>query len=280
MNSTNVVFPPSLFSSQYNRNYYSRTLKCFPVCIEHAGSNSCPGAESITVKVETPLSDALCYAQFFPVKYKQVITVGTFINASDLDSFTYDGKNCDRPLTKGKCVSPGKFEFKRVGKGWFYNSDVYMDVVRPHSHHVFRVWVFERVDDTRLRLVSSTPSERFRIHDTDADDPRRRLRSIHRRQRSSVFKGVSLCKEYGSVKVRIHVEGKDVYVGKFRDEFQAAMAYDVAAAKHGLNYMNFAGVSSELLDELYERFKSNGNRVTPEIMEHITPFKQSRKQLM
>lgn len=50
-----------------------------------------------------------------------------------------------------------------------------------------------------------------------------------RRNVSSKFKGVSWCKNVGKWRTQLHANGKPIHVGLFRDETEAAKAYDAAA---------------------------------------------------
>lgn len=58
---------------------------------------------------------------------------------------------------------------------------------------------------------------------------------------SSIYKGVSFYKNYGKYMVRIMVDKKSIFIGYFKNEIDAARAYDVAAKKYHREYakLNF-----------------------------------------
>ena len=56
-----------------------------------------------------------------------------------------------------------------------------------------------------------------------------RSKPIRKRTTSSQYKGVSLVKKTGKWKAQINIDGKNVYIGLFISEQEAAMAYDLKA---------------------------------------------------
>jgi len=58
------------------------------------------------------------------------------------------------------------------------------------------------------------------------------MQNLHRVKGLSKYKGVGFHKAYGKWRARIQVNKKPIYLGYFKDEIDAAKAYDEAAKKH------------------------------------------------
>src|SRR2546425_1516194 len=73
-------------------------------------------------------------------------------------------------------------------------------------------------------------NRRYNLRVATHDDNQRNRSCQKRNNRTSQYKGV--CLEKGKWRVRIRVNGKNIEIGRFDSELQAALAYDKAAREH------------------------------------------------
>lgn len=66
-----------------------------------------------------------------------------------------------------------------------------------------------------------------------------RNQRTQQRQKSSVFKGVHWCATYKRWVSKIKVNHRRIYLGRFHNEVEAALAYDVGALKYHKEFAKF-----------------------------------------
>jgi len=90
-----------------------------------------------------------------------------------------------------------------------------------------------------LRLVTGDGKQVDHINHVCIDNRKSNLRIVTHRENarnrvkhkgSSVYKGVSFCKDSGVWRAHIKIDQVGLSIGSFRDEYDAACAYDAAAS--------------------------------------------------
>jgi hypothetical protein len=157
------------------------------------------------------------------------------------------------PLTQGKyaIVDPEDFErlnkhkwyaardtrtfyahrHKRVGKK-YVSIGMHREVIRPPRHLVVDHINHNGLDNRKANLRPATR----------AQNNYNRL-IIKRKDSSSKYKGVAWKEDRKKWRARLHFNGKLIFLGYFKDEIQAAKAYDQAAKKYYGQFacLNFPG---------------------------------------
>jgi hypothetical protein len=72
-----------------------------------------------------------------------------------------------------------------------------------------------------------------------------RLKSNREYNHSSEFLGVNWCKQYKKWRASIVVDGRKRILCYSDDEQEAARAYNVAATRHGRNYLNILAATEK-----------------------------------
>ena len=88
---------------------------------------------------------------------------------------------------------------------------------------------------------------------------------------TSAFRGVSCCGKDRKFQARIRDGSKVHYLGRFDNEFDAAIKYDEAARSHkGDQAMpNFVEMSDEEIIALREHYFQNGQKIMPEFLHYL-----------
>jgi hypothetical protein len=150
------------------------------------------------------------------------------------------------------------------------------------------------VEKRRLRTFSSDNSDDSPSSESSSDDeafskPRSSKASRRKRSRSmssgvlhtSVFRGVSCCGKDRKFQARIRDGSKVHYLGRFDNEFDAALRYDEAARSHKGDSAipNFVEMNPQEIRALRAHYFSNDQTILPEFYRFLSPPTMERVEL-
>jgi hypothetical protein len=157
------------------------------------------------------------------------------------------------PLSQGKyaIVDPEDFERLNRHKWWAVKSGTTFYAIRTAGRR--RNTRYIRMHREVIRLPDHLVADHINHNGLDnrianlrpatrAQNNYNRL-IIKRKDSSSKYKGVAWKEDRKKWRARLHFNGKLIFLGYFKDEIQAAKAYDQAAKKYygQFAYLNFPG---------------------------------------
>lgn len=111
-----------------------------------------------------------------------------------------------------------------------------------NSFEVFRDWAMANGYSDHLEIDRKDNDKGYSPDNCRFATRVEQMRNMRKRcdAKTSRFKGVSWSTQSGKWRVQLHANGKPIYVGEYRDEREAALAYDKAAKE---KYGQFASLN-------------------------------------